>query len=244
MKPLILFLVMLSPALSFKETQLQYARVKSAYQEKEETVKRFFGEKNLQYGGFQLFLRVFKKEQNLEVWIKEKGKDEFTLLYNYAFCSTSGTLGPKRKEGDLQIPEGIYHINHFNPLSNFYLSLGVSYPNASDNILGDRQHPGGSIYIHGNCVTIGCIPITDDKIKELYILAVEARNNGQEKILIHIFPDRLDVGSPEKLAKDYSADEKVAGFWKNLQPIYLDFKATKNLKTVTVNAKGEYQLKQ
>lgn len=243
MKSFILFFLMITPVLSFKETQLKYARVKYAYQEKEETVKGFFAEKDIDYHHFQLFLRVFKKEQNLEVWVKGNGKEEFSLLHTYPFCSTSGTLGPKRKEGDLQIPEGIYHINHFNPISNFHLSLGVSYPNASDKILSDKQHPGGSIYIHGNCVTIGCIPITDDKIKELYVLAVEARNNGQEKIPIHIFPDRLDMGTPEKLTQEYSVDEAVASFWKNLQSIYMDFKANKKLKAVGVNPKGEYQLK-
>ena len=243
MKSIFLLLLLVAPTLSFKETQLKNVRVKTAYEEKEEIVKTFFEEKKLNYAGFQLFLRAFKKEQNLEVWIKEKGKEEFALLHTYSFCSTSGTLGPKRKEGDLQIPEGIYHINHFNPISNFHLSLGVSYPNASDKILSDKQHPGGSIYVHGNCVTIGCIPITDDKIKELYVLAVEAKNNGQEKIPVHIFPDRLDLGRPEKLVQDYSVSEKVANFWKNLQPIYLDFKASKKLKPVSVNTKGEYQLK-
>ena len=102
----------------------------------------------------------------MEVWIKEASKDYYVLLNTYDFCTTSGTLGPKRKEGDLQIPEGIYTINHFNPQSNFYLSLGINYPNASDKILSDPVHPGGDIYLHGNCVTIGCIPLTDDKIKE------------------------------------------------------------------------------
>ena len=238
-----LFLLMMAQTVSFKEAQLKNSRVKSAYEEKEGIVKSFFNDKNLNFSGVQLFLRIFKKEQNLEVWIKEKNKNEFVLLHTYEFCSSSGTLGPKRIEGDLQIPEGIYTLNHFNPLSNFHLSLGVSYPNASDKILSDKKHPGGEIYIHGNCVTIGCIPITDDKIKELYILAVEAKNNGQEKIPIHIFPDRLDKGSPEELVQAYSANEKVASFWKNLQTIYLDFKATKKLKAISVNAKGEYQLK-
>ncbi len=242
MKLIPLFLLMIAQSVSFKEAQLKNSRVKSAYQEKEMTIKTLFKEKQLNYTGFQLFLRAFKKEQNLEVWIKEKGKEEFTLLHTYAFCSTSGTLGPKRKEGDLQIPEGVYYINHFNPFSNFHLSLGVNYPNASDRILSDKQHPGGSIYIHGNCVTIGCIPLTDNKIKELYVLAVEARNNGQEKIPLHIFPDRLDVGSLEKLVQDYSANEKVANFWNNLQPIYLDFKATKKLRAVKVNEIGEYKM--
>jgi murein L,D-transpeptidase YafK len=166
---------------SFKERQLQNSRVKVAYDEKLEIVKKYFQTKSINYDGFELFIRGLKKERKLETWVKEKGKDAYVLLITYDFCSTSGELGPKRKEGDLQIPEGIYHINHFNPQSNFYLSLGVSYPNKSDNILSDKKKPGGAIYIHGNCVTVGCIPITDEKIKELYVLAVEARNFGQQK---------------------------------------------------------------
>lgn len=225
---------------SFKETQLKHSRVKTAYDEKETVVKQYFSEKNLSFEKFQLFLRGFKKEQVLEVWVKEKGKEEFVLLHTYEFCTTSGTLGPKRKEGDLQIPEGVYHINHFNPQSNFYLSLGLNYPNASDKILSHATKPGGSIYIHGNCVTIGCIPITDDRIKELYVLAVEAKNNGQEKIPVHVFPTKLDHGTVEKLNTEHSPDEKIQSFWKNLEPIYQDFESTKKLRTVKVNAKGEY----
>jgi murein L,D-transpeptidase YafK len=225
---------------SFKETQLKHSRVKTAYEEKESVVKQYFTEKKLSYQKFQLFIRAFKKEQTLEVWIRETGKEEFELLHTYDFCTTSGTLGPKRKEGDLQIPEGIYHINHFNSQSNFYLSLGLNYPNASDKILSHATKPGGSIYIHGNCVTIGCIPITDDKIKELYVLAVEAKNGGQDKIPVHVFPDRLDLGTVEKLVAGYSATEKIDAFWKNLQTIYQDFKLTRKLKPVKVNSKGEY----
>lgn len=225
---------------SFKETQLKHSRVKTAYDEKETVVKQYFSEKELSFGEFQLFLRGFKKEQVLEVWVKERGKEEFVLLHTYDFCTTSGTLGPKRKEGDLQIPEGVYHINHFNPQSNFYLSLGLNYPNASDKILSHATKPGGSIYIHGNCVTIGCIPITDDRIKELYVLAVEARNNGQEKIPVHVFPDRLDHGAVEKLIAEHSPNEKIQRFWKNLEPIYQNFESTKKLRTVKVNTKGEY----
>jgi murein L,D-transpeptidase YafK len=224
---------------SFKTTQLKNSRVKTAYDEKEAVVKKYFEEKNLSFKGFHLFLRAFKREKVLEVWIKEQNKTSFTLLHTYDICSSSGTLGPKRKEGDYQVPEGIYHINHFNPLSNFYLSLGVSYPNDSDRILSDKKAPGSAIYVHGNCVTIGCIPITDDKIKELYVLAVEARNNGQQKIPIHIFPSRLDNSSLATLEKEFQTH---TGFWKNLQPIYLDFETNKKLKRVTVNNKGEYQL--
>ncbi|HOX82509.1 MAG TPA: L,D-transpeptidase family protein [Chryseolinea sp.] len=233
-------LIMFFQDTSFKDAQLKNSRVKIAYQEKESVVKNYFKTKNLNYTGFHLFIHAFKKEEQLEVWIKEKGKEEYALLQSYPFCASSGTLGPKRKEGDLQIPEGIYYLNHFNPVSNFYLSLGVNYPNATDKILSDKNHPGGNIYIHGNCVTIGCIPLTDDKIKEVYLLAVEARNNRQEKIPVHIFPDRLDEGSIEKLESQYAPSKTTVEFWKNLQPIYQDFKASQKLKVVKVNSKGEY----
>lgn len=225
---------------AFKEEQLKNSRVKNAYEEKENIVKEFFKAKNLSYSGFSLFIRAFKKEALLEVWVKESGKETFQLLTTYQFCATSGSLGPKRKEGDMQIPEGIYHINHFNPLSNFHLSLGVSYPNVSDKLLSDPKRPGGAIYVHGNCVTIGCIPITDEKIKELYVLAVEAKNNGQKNIPIHIFPSKLDQTGLSKLKEEYKHDAKLIKFWENLRSIYIDFENNKRLKKVNVNKNGEY----
>jgi murein L,D-transpeptidase YafK len=238
MKYIFLGLIMLQ-GLSFKESQLRNSRVKIAYREKETVVKNYFESKDLDFVNFQLFIRAFKKERILEVWIKEKKSEKFTLLQNYDFCTSSGTLGPKRKEGDLQIPEGIYHLNHFNPQSNFYLSLGINYPNASDKILSDKAHPGGAIYIHGNCVTIGCIPITDDKIKELYLIAVEAKSGGQEKIPVHIFPTRL-TGEGISSLKNEDTIARHLPFWQNLKNVYDDFEKTKQLKPVKVNKEGLY----
>lgn len=226
----------------FKQAQQKHQRVKDAYREKEETVKGYFLEKKFSYEKFNLFIRAFKKEMKLEVWIKEHYKTQYALLHTFDICSTSGVLGPKRREGDYQIPEGVYEINHFNPLSNFHLSLGLNYPNASDRILGDKQHPGSAIYVHGDCVTVGCIPITDDKIKELYILAVEARNNGQQKIPIHVFPSKLNNEGMAALKKDFSSDAGLLSFWENLEVVYSDFEKTKNVMTVKVNPKGEYYL--
>ena len=245
MKTILIFLftfTVMSQQLSFKENQLRESRVQKAYEDTESIVKKYFADKKLSYLKFQLFLRAFKKEEKLEVWVKENGKATFVLLYTIDFCTSSGTLGPKRKRGDLQIPEGVYHINHFNPLSNFYLSLGLNYPNASDKILGNKKDPGSSIYIHGDCVTIGCIPITNDLIKELYVLALEARNNGQEKIPVHIFPTRLEKENLEKLITEQSPTDKTKKFWQNLQLVYQDFESTKKLKSVKVNARGEYTL--
>lgn len=234
-----LILLMLQQA-SFKETQLQQARVKIAYEHAEDTVKKYFQEKRLSMENFQLFIRAFKKEEKLEVWIKEKNKEQFVLLQIYDFCAMSGILGPKRKEGDLQIPEGVYTINHFNPVSNFYLSLGINYPNTSDLILSNKNKPGSAIYIHGGCATIGCIPITDERIKELYLLAVEAKSAGQTSIPVHIFPSRLDKGVVEQLVTEQKADATTSAFWKNLEPVYQDFQLSKKLKPAKVNSKGQY----
>ena len=240
---LIWFMILaIAQSSSFKQAQLKNVRVQNAFTEKEQTVREYFPEKQLPAGGFNIFLRAFKKEKIVEVWVKYNESDRFMHLKDYGICSASGDLGPKRKEGDLQVPEGIYQINHFNPQSNFLLSLGINYPNASDKILSHSKHPGGAIYIHGNCVTIGCIPITDDKIKELYILAVEARNSGQEKIPVHIFPARLEDAGMQELRVQYSNDPVRISFWENLKPIYQDFETTKKLKAVKVNAKGGYYL--
>jgi murein L,D-transpeptidase YafK len=216
----------------FKEQQLAHSRVRSAYDEKETIVKELLVANNIK-SGYDLFIRAFKKEQALEVWVKEKKAEKFSLLITYPFCTTSGTIGPKRKEGDLQIPEGFYKVNHFNPYSTFHLSLGINYQNASDKILSDKKHPGGAIYIHGNCVSIGCIPITDDKIKELYILAVDARTGGQENIRVHILPSR-DMEGLIKEAGDNT------GFWSNLKTIYDDFEKSNKLKLVKVDTSGAY----
>jgi murein L,D-transpeptidase YafK len=238
MNYIFLGLIMLQ-ALSFKDSQLRNSRVKVAYEQKETVVQNYFKSKNLNFAGFQVFIRAFKNEKLLEVWIKEKDVDTFELLHTYEFCASSGSLGPKRREGDLQIPEGVYHINNFNPQSNFYLSLGLNYPNASDKILSDKQHPGSAIYIHGNCVTIGCIPLTDDKIKELYVIAVEAKSHGQEKIPVHIFPARLTDEGTSSLQAHHAASSHIE-FWKNLKKVYDDFEKTKKLKSVKVNKEGLY----
>jgi murein L,D-transpeptidase YafK len=235
---LLIVTLMITQGLSFKEKQLQHSRVKAAYEDKEKVVKQYFTDAALPYKGFSLFIRAFKAEKIVEAWVK-CSDEKYQLLKTFPFCTTSGQLGPKRKEGDLQIPEGVYTLNHFNPQSNFHLSLGVSYPNSSDKILSDKKHPGSAIYIHGNCVTIGCIPITDDKIKELYILAIEAKNNGQQNIPIHIFPSRLDDIGFRRLKSEFSNSPHV-GFWENLKPVFEDFEKTKMLRVVKVNGKGEY----
>src|SRR5688572_2498084 len=225
---------------SFKQFHIQNVRVKNAYKEKETVVKNYFTTTKIQHNGCSIFLRAFKQEQVCQVCAKEAGKNQYSLLKTYPICTSSGTLGPKRKSGDSQVPEGVYEINDFNPYSNFHLSLGINYPNASDKVLSDRKNPGNAIYIHGSCVTIGCIPLTDDIIKEVYIMAVDARNGGQKKIPIHIFPTRIDDTGMHALKNVNAEYPELISFWENLQLIYKDFESTKKIRPVKVNGQGKY----
>lgn len=223
---------------AFRKEQKKNGRVKTAYTEKWSSLKKLLAEKDIDTTNIQIFIRGFKKEGDLEVWAKHRTGD-YRLLKTYEFCALSGELGPKRKQGDMQVPEGFYTINVFNPYSNYHLSLGVSYPNQSDRIIGGKGDLGGAIMIHGNCVTIGCIPITDDKIKELYVLAVETKANGYE-IACHLFPARLSADGMKKLEEDFKDKPKHIDFWKNLQPGYEYFEKNKKLPKITTGKDGKY----
>ncbi|MDW3646815.1 MAG: L,D-transpeptidase family protein [Bacteroidia bacterium] len=189
--------------------------------------------------GYEIFIRAFKQEEILEVYIKSLSEESFRLLKSYDFCTSSGSLGPKRKEGDKQIPEGLYHIDRFNPKSQFHLSLGLNYPNKSDRIKGDPQEPGSDIFIHGKCVTIGCIPLGDPGIEELFVLAEQASLQGQRRISVHIFPAKMESATTQQLFEQFP---QHTAFWENLIPLYQDFESKKQLSEFQISAEGNYQL--
>jgi murein L,D-transpeptidase YafK len=227
----------------FKAAQMKYPRVKEAYNDKEKLVLDRLKEKYVDKSSVNIFIRVFKKEMRLEVWARSDKQNAYLLLHNYEVCAFSGNLGPKRTGGDGQVPEGFYTIDRFNPFSNFYLSLGVSYPNQSDRILGTKGNLGGDIFIHGSCVTIGCMPLTDDKIKELYILALEARAAGQSSIPVHIFPCVMDKDGMKMLETEFKDSPVKQSFWKNIKTGYDLFETNKKLPKVSVQADGSYSFK-
>jgi murein L,D-transpeptidase YafK len=227
---------------SFKTSQKENKRVNEAYNEKYDSFARLLKEKNISIEKLEIFLRIYKSEGILELWGREKTETEFRLIKCYSICSSSGHEGPKRREGDLQVPEGFYKITHFNPVSNFHLSLGINYPNGSDRILADNNHPGGSIYIHGSCVTIGCIPITDESIKELYLAAVEAKNNGQPAIHVTIFPCRLEDASYRSLAGKYAGNQDYCNLWTDMKKEYDFFMQHHRRPSITVMNNGRYNI--
>jgi murein L,D-transpeptidase YafK len=225
----------------FLAKQKTYSRVRTAFTEMDSSAKKIFADKNIPFPPQKIFLRAFKQEMLIELWAKAASADTFCLIKSYPVCSSSGDLGPKRRQGDMQVPEGFYHINRFNPFSNFYLSMGINYPNASDRILGEQGSLGGDIFIHGSCVTIGCLPITDRQIKELYIICITVKNNGQDKIPVHIFPCRLNVDNMQILKQKYNNPQLIK-FWGNLQTGFSYFERGRRLPKIKVDQKtGSYR---
>jgi murein L,D-transpeptidase YafK len=188
----------------------------------------------------ELYVRAFKEERELEVWAGARGRP-LVKVRVFPFCAASGTVGPKRREGDFQVPEGFYTLDQFNPFSAFHLSMRVSYPNASDRKLGDTR-PGGLIYVHGGCASIGCIAIEDEPIEELYVMVWEARARMKRDVPIHIFPRRLDAAGLEALGR--GAPEERVAFWRSLEPGWRLFEESRRPPQVSVDAKtGAYRVK-
>lgn len=227
---------------TFMTYQLTFERVQKAWHAKDSMLKKLFMDSIGVYPATQVYFRVIKVESKFEVWALQPSTNKYKLVKTYAICDKSGVVGPKREEGDRQVPEGFYKIAVFNPISNYHLSLGINYPNTSDSILtSNKEAPGGDIYIHGDCVTIGCIPLTDDLIKEVYLIAMYAKNAGQDDIPVHIFP--FDYSKPiyQKLLTNY-ANIQLKNFWNELKIGFDYFNTYKKIPQFNVDEKGKYIL--
>ncbi|MEL6820494.1 MAG: L,D-transpeptidase family protein [Calditrichota bacterium] len=223
-------------AQEFKREQLRYPRVRGAYHTSEETVKQYFVDAKANYPPAELFIRIFKQQNLLEVWAADTDTSTFTMIKGYSICYFSGEIGPKRKQGDLQLPEGFYMIDRFNPVSRYHLSLGINYPNASDRKLTNAANPGGDIFIHGNCVSIGCAAMKDSVISEIYVMAVEA-GNYVKPINVHIFPTRMSGEKYEKLKNDFPEHRE---FWKSIEKGYLFFENERKVPEICITSDGWY----
>lgn len=240
---LIVFLMLMSAFRAdknnFEATQRNFYRVNNAYFHKEEIINDRCRELGIPEEGFgNIFIRAFKQEQKMEIWM-QKPDGNYVLFNEYKIYSNAGKLGPKRQQGDYQVPEGFYYITDFNPQSNYYLSLGINYPNESDCKLSTSARKGGDIYIHGSVVSAGCLAMNYN-IEDVYICCVKARSHGQQKIPVQIYPFKL---TPENLEAYTQMDEykKYKKFWSNLAEGYRMFENNCCLPDITVGADGYYQ---
>ncbi len=169
--------------------------------------------------GAPLYIRIFKEEAVLEAW-KQTKDGTYSLLKSYPICAYSGKIGPKKKEGDRQAPEGFYTITpgQMNPHSSYYLSFNIGYPNKFDRSYG---RTGKHLMVHGSCSSRGCYAMEDDQIAEIYALGRESFEGGQRSFAVHAFPFRM---TPENMARVRNNDNFA--FWQNLKNGYDHFQIT------------------
>jgi murein L,D-transpeptidase YafK len=228
------------PDYDFSYIQKSVDRVVVANSKSVSTIQKLFTDKKIKYPCKNIFFRSFKSTNELELWAKNTLQDTFILIKTYKICALSGILGPKRWEGDRQVPEGFYFIDEYNPKSAYHLSLLISYPNYSDSKLGLKEQLGSAIYIHGACMTVGCLPMTDVIIDEIYTIALDARINGQLNVPVHIYPLRYTTKGLDFLGKEYKNEAEKHKFWINIKKSYDYFEATHKLLPIVYDENGDY----
>jgi murein L,D-transpeptidase YafK len=167
--------------------------------------------------GAPVFIRIFKREFELELWLKRG--DRFRLFATYPVCRWSGSLGPKLREGDHQAPEGFYTVDSsaLNPQSRWHRSFNLGFPN-----LFDRAHnrTGSFVMVHGGCASIGCFAMTDPVVDEIWRLVTAALKAGQARFHVHVFPFRM---TEENLARRDRLPWMA--FWRTLKEGHDAFEA-------------------
>lgn len=220
--------------------KIKFPRVLQAAVNTQETLKELCKNQDLNCPPQHLFLRAFKEEKILEVWGNDSA--EWKLIKKYPICIVPGKLGPKIKQGDKQVPEGWYQIDSINPESDFHLSLRINYPNQADKIRSQNElDPGGDIFIHGDCFSVGCIPIEDAPMEELFWLVLNNLSiNTSQEIPVLILP--FDLNDNQKYQKYTSEYSRLKPFWEQLKSIQMYFDEFNQIPNVFVNEHGEYLL--
>lgn len=185
-------------------------RSQRAFEKRTPVVKELFERAGLSFPPAELAFVAYKQEKELEVWAAAEKGGKARRVATYGICAASGALGPKRFEGDRQVPEGHYVLSYGWAESNYHLEMKVSYPNMVDKVLGPKNRPlGGEIMIHGACASIGCLAMGDERAEELWVMM---KTLGDARVKVQIYPAR-DMAAllrdPERAAHH--------GFWRNLK---------------------------
>jgi murein L,D-transpeptidase YafK len=147
-----------------------------------------FAAAHLAYPPAEIAFIAIKQWRELQLYARPSPDTVWTHVRTYPVLAQSGHMGPKLREGDHQVPEGIYRAEFLNPNSLFHLSIRLNYPNAFDQAAAradGRTNLGSDIMIHGSNVSIGCIAVGNEASEELFVLAAIV---GKEWVKVIISP--------------------------------------------------------
>lgn len=139
-------------------------------------LKGRFERAGVSYPPYRLRIVTFKEERLVELYAQGGPSEPWRHVASHELKGQSGTLGPKLKEGDRQIPEGKYRIINANPNSAYHVSLKLNYPSPPDRLqarLEGRAKLGDDIYIHGGALSVGCLAVGDEVAEDLFVLAID-----------------------------------------------------------------------
>ena len=190
--------------------------------------------------GDQVYLRVYKKEEVMEVWMKPRGGKKYEPYKRYRIAGMSGGLGPKEAEGDYQAPEGCYEVTkgRLNPWSNYHLSFNVGYPNRYDRF---HKRTGSYIMVHGSNVSAGCFAMTDPVIEEIYLIVEAALSQGQKVVHLHSFPYNFALEGNHRVPQQRRY-RQWGSFWQDLRAVWEAFEETQTVPIIEVRD-GKYAVK-
>lgn len=199
--------------------------------------------KNLDYRYIDILFIAYKSELTFQVWAKKKHQNSaYTFIESFTITnSTVAIPGPKSKLGDSLTPEGIYSVDFYSSFrwSDFYLAFRISYPNKLDHLRRSYWNsggkPGGDINIHGCCVSIGCLPLGNPVIEEVFLLTRTNQNMGSN-VKIIIFPFHFDDTSVKIKHYDiYRNNTKLLEFWNSLEECHRFFKTYNKIPEFDLN---------
>lgn len=159
-----------------------------------ERLQSHFSAAGVTYPGKRLTLVAFKDQRMLLLYA-QRADGNWRHIHSYPVLAASGTLGPKLREGDQQVPEGIYRVTFLNANSLYHVSLRLNYPNPFDRemaLADGRTQLGGDIMIHGKSVSIGCLAMGDAAAEDLFTLAADI---GASRIQVIIAPTDLRLSA-------------------------------------------------
>ncbi len=202
-------------------------------------LSNYFTKAKVSFPPKAIALVALKQEKKLELWARDN--KEFRLIHTYNIRAASGVAGPKLRQGDKQVPEGIYRIEGLNPNSNYHLSMRINYPNEFDLFHAEeegRTEPGSDIFIHGWAVSIGCLAMGDETIEELFVLTAKVGAENVKVVIAPHDPRVYPLNIDSDLLPEWTA-ELYDDISEEINDLSTTAKSAQSMGSVSVNATNQ-----